>query len=304
MMKIIGWWRVFLLMCAALLCDIDAISQEVKVRAGFVSDSTRVGDETLFYLTATYPSNQQVVFPDSTFIFSPFEIRRKDYFPTTTKDTLSYDSAIYALRTFEIEKAQTLKLPIFLINALDCTRVFSNRDTIALRRIVKHLPDSLTADLPLKATTAYQHVPQQINAPLIIIITSFLALLSSIGWVVFGPSVNRYYKIRRLQKMHDVFSSNYQTHLQAVQAGFSAARTEAAVVEWRKYMEELSRRPFTKLTSSEMTLMEKDDDLGTNLRVVDSAIYGSNTNVVDSLITLKGYADQRFQNIIAEVKNG
>jgi hypothetical protein len=304
MIRIIGWWRMVVIIGAAFLCSLDAMSQDVKVRGGFVSDSTHVGDETLFYLTATYPRYRQVVFPDSTFVFSPFEIKKKDYFPTTTTDTLSYDSAVYALRTFEIEHSQTLKLPVFVVNALDCTRVFSNRDTIALSRIVKDLPDSLTADLPLKATTAYQSVPQQVNAPLIIIITSFLALFSAIGWVVFGPSVNRYYRIRRLQKMHEAFSSNYQTHLRSVQTGFSAARAEAAVVEWKKYMEELSRKPFTKLTSSELTEIENDEQLGKNLRLVDSAIYGSNTNVVDSLVTLKDYADQRFQNIITEVKNG
>jgi hypothetical protein len=297
-------WRVLWILILATVSHSTLYSQDMIVRGGFHGDSTRVGDDLVFYLTARYPKTSQVLFPDSTFSFAPFELRKKDYFPTRTRDSVSTDSAVYILRTFEIERNQSLRLPVFIVNALDCTRVFSNRDTIALRPYVTEMPDSLTADLPLKASTAYQRVARQINGPLIIIVVSFVSVITAIAWVVFGPAINRHYRIKRLKQMHQSFSNSFETHMKTIQADFSPRVTEAAVVEWKKYMEQLSRKPFTKLTSLETSTMEKDEMLGKNLKIVDSAIYGTNTKVVDSLLSLKTYADIRFNQVITEVKNG
>src|SRR5919108_3504153 len=84
-----------------------SIAQDVTVRGGFFLDSLSIGDETGFYLSATYPSNLNIIFPDSTFNYSPFEFKRKHYFPTHTAEGKSYDSVIYYLSTFEVEKVQT-----------------------------------------------------------------------------------------------------------------------------------------------------------------------------------------------------
>jgi hypothetical protein len=298
------WWKSLFLLFLLGTASKDLNAQEVKVRAGFVKDSIRVGDEVLFFVTARYLESAQVVFPDSSFSFTPFELKRKDYFPTRTKDSLSYDSAVYALRTFEVTPELSLRLPVFIINNIDCTRVFSNRDTISLSVLVDSLPDSLTADLPLKATTGYQHVPLELNTPLIIIALSFVAISAGVGWVVFGPAIRKHYRIRRLKKMHEEFSDSFNRDVLAIQSAFSRTITEAAVIEWKKYMEQISRRPFTKLTSRETALMEKDEMLGKNLKLVDTAIYGSNTSVLESLQSLKSYADKRFETIISEVKNG
>lgn len=298
------WWRWLTVLMVSVLTGTTCFSQEVNVKAGFNGDTTRVGDEVFFYLTARYPKSSQVIFPDTTYSFAPFELKKKDYFPTRTRDSVSIDSAVYTLRTFEIERLQTLRLPVFVVNALDCTRVFSNRDTIALKPLVRDLPDSLSADLPLKATTAYQHVPREINTPLIVIVISFVSILAGIGWVVFGPAINRHYRVKRLRQMHENFSATYDGYLHTIEKHFSPGTTERAVVEWKKYMEQLSRRPYTKLTTLETVQMEKDETLGKNLKLVDSAVYGPNTHVIESLQSLKTYADIRFNDVISEVKNG
>jgi hypothetical protein len=297
------WWRVLMIFVLANSTH-HCFSQDTKVRAGFVDDSTRVGDDVVFYLTARYPKTTQLVFPDSTFVFSPFELRKKDYFPTRTSDSTSYDSAVYFLRTFEVQPAQSLRLPVFIVNALDCTRVYSNRDTIGLRVVVSDLPDSLTADLPLKPTTAYQRVQLETNIGLILIIISFVVALAGIGWVVFGPALRRFHKLRRLRKTHEAFSASYESHIKKIRSGFSPVAAEAAMVEWKKYMEEISRRPYTKLTTRETMRLEKDELLGRNLSLLDSAVYGYNTNVMDSLTSLKDYADRRFNQVLEDVKNG
>lgn len=294
----------FVAVLLIIFCAAPLFAQDLKVRAGFINDSTRVGDEVLFYVSAKYPRERQVVFPDSSFIYSPFEFVRKSYLPTITKDSVSYDSAIFVLRTFEIDSLQTLRLPVYLVNVLDCTRVLSLRDTIAIKTLVKNLPHSLTADLPLKATTSYQSVSRQINYPVIIIVISFVLLFTAIGWVVFGKSVNDYFKKKRLRKLHEEFIRKYSLHVDAVRKSYSSHATESAVNLWKRHMEQITRRPYTKLTTKETALMDRDERLEKNLRQLDRAIYGHDSDVIEPLATLKEYANQRFERIISEVQNG
>ena len=58
------------------------------------------------------------------------------------------------------------------------------------------------------------------------------------------------------------------------------------------------------MTSRETSQLENDEALGKNLHSIDGAIYGHNTTVVDSLETLKQYADQKFAKKLEEVKHG
>ncbi|MDH4296632.1 MAG: hypothetical protein OEV74_10155, partial [Cyclobacteriaceae bacterium] len=80
--------------------------------------------------------------------------------------------------------------------------------------------------------------------------------------------------------------------------------TENALSQWKKYMEQLEARPYTKLTTRETLQLEKNESLGHNLHVIDGAIYGHNTTVIESLEHLKAFADQRFSQKLEEVKHG
>lgn len=301
-----GWksfWRTALLFSLLALPE-AGLSQSITISSGFISDSTKVGEDVFYYLAVRYPRGQQLVFPDTTFTYSPFELHRKDYFPTTTKDTISYDSAVYALRTFELDAKQTLRLPVFVINSSDCTRVYSNRDTVAIKLIVPELPDSTFNQMPLKATTEYYPVPQEVNVPLIIGGVSLGLALVAVGWVVLGPAVRQRYHLRMLKRSYQSFIAAYDDHLKRVASEFSRRDTEASLGLWKKYMENLNRRPYTKLTARETELLENDRKLGANLKTIDSAIYGSNTNVVSALEELKTYAHERYKRTVEEVTNG
>src|SRR5688500_20239619 len=87
----------------ALICLLPALafSQEVEVKAGFLSESLKIGEQTAFYLTVRYPSDLTVLFPDSTHAFTPFEYQSKEYFLTRTENGVSADSAVYFLTRSE-----------------------------------------------------------------------------------------------------------------------------------------------------------------------------------------------------------
>src|SRR5215831_2013772 len=78
-----------------------AHAQEIKVHGKFNGDSVKIGKPIEFYLSAHYPENLNILFPDSTFSFAPFELQKKIYFPTQTKNGISKDSVIYKLATYE-----------------------------------------------------------------------------------------------------------------------------------------------------------------------------------------------------------
>lgn len=288
------------------LCCLSKIhAQEVKVRSGFFLDSLKIGDQTGFYLAAEYPSTLEILFPDSTYNFTPFEYERRVYFPTKTAAGKSYDSAVYFLSTYEIDHIQSLSLPVFQLNPMDCTTYISTRDTILLTELVKNLPDSLTAqNLPLKVNTAYENVSYLFNYPILVIVIAVLLVITIVGWIVFGKKIRKHFRLKRMQKAHQKFLEAYTGYVENVKAAFSAITTESALSQWKKYMEQLEAKPYTKLTTRETMSIENNESLGKNLHAIDGAIYGHSTKVIESLENLKKFADQRFVKKLEEVKHG
>lgn len=299
--------KIYLLFFLFLICwQHQANGQDnVIVRSGFFQDSIKIGDQTGFYLTAQYPSTLNVVFPDSTYNFTPFEYERRIYFPTKTSGGKSYDSVVYYLSTFEVDAKQSLSLPVFQLNPMDCTSYSSTRDTIRLTEMVKNLPDTLTAQrLPLKVSTAYENVSYLFNYPILAIVLAALLNVAIIVWVVFGKKIRKHFKLKKMLKAHQKFLAEYAAQVENVKVAFSSLTTENAVSQWKKYMEQLERRPYTRLTTLETAKLENNDSLARNLRAIDGAIYGHNTSVIESLENLKLEADRRFERKLQEVKRG
>ncbi|MGC3944843.1 MAG: hypothetical protein QM762_10050 [Chryseolinea sp.] len=292
--------------CLGLFIAIGSIrAQDVQVRGGFLADSLAIGDEGGYFLTARYPKELNILFPDSTYNFAPFEYVRKVYFPTKTTNNESYDSAVYYLSTFEIEKLQSLSLNVFQFNDLDTVTYASPRDTVRLIELVRNLPDTLAVqNLPLKTNTAYQLVPFLFNYPILMIVLGVLLVLALVGWLVFGKRIRKHYRIKRMQKAYEKFSGVYATQVNEIRQSFSPARAEHALVEWKRYMEQLESRPYTKLTARETMRMENNEKLGSNLHNVDGAIYGHNTSVVEPLEHLMSFARERYTKKLEEVKHG
>ncbi|MFZ6013727.1 MAG: hypothetical protein ACOYXT_25535 [Bacteroidota bacterium] len=279
--------------------------QEVKVNGGFITDSLKVGGETAFYLSARYPSSINVLFPDSTYSFSPFEFQKKKYFATETQSGSSVDSAVYYLTTFEVDRTLFLDLPVFVINEQDCTAYHTERDSILVEQMVNQIPDSLNAaDLPLKMNTAYQRVFFGFNYLVWGIVLSALVVTLALGWFLFGKKIKRYYRTRRLQRNHQKFMDAYVSSVNQLRSAFSTVKAESSLSLWKKYMEQLESKPYTKLTTREMMAMQKDAALEKNLRAIDSAIYGHQSMVIDPFENLKEYAHRHFQEKIEEVKHG
>ena len=293
---------LFLLLLPASLLAQEA---DVTVRGGFLSDSLKIGEQTAYYLSARYPSHLTVLFPDSTHVFSPFEFEKKTYFPTKTTGGLSADSAVYYLTTFEVDRVQFLHLPVYVVQAPDCTVVQTAADSVLITQFVARVPDTVSVDkLPLKMNTAYQKVYYDLNFWMIVIISSAIMILALATWLLFGKKVRRYFVARRLQKNHASFLDAYNALLRQLQSAFSPPATESALATWKRYMEQLESRPYTKLTTRETLGLIKEPVVTEHLSRIDKAIYGHNTTVVESLENLKSFADRQFKRKLKEVQHG
>lgn len=288
-----------------LLLPSFLFAQEIQVNGGFLSDSLKIGEQTAYYLSARYPSTLTILFPDSTYSFAPFEYQNKEYFLTETTDGISADSTIYYLTTFEVDRVQYLNLPVYVVNAQDCTIIRTMQDSVLITQFVRHVPDSLSADkLPLKMNTAYQKVFLNFNFWIMVIVVFILLALTTLLWILFGKKIKRYFKARRLQKNHSQFLQTYEAFLTQLQTAFSTLTTESALTHWKKYMEQLESKPYTKLTTRETFKLVKEPSLSEHLSRIDKAIYGHSTTVLESLENLKSFAGQQFMRKMREVKHG
>jgi hypothetical protein len=297
--------RIFILLISIFVSTL-AFGQEVKVRGQFLVDSTRIGVPVPFSLTAHHLKDQDILFPDSTFSFAPFEFHQKKFFTTITKDTLSYDSVVYYLSSFETDSLQKLRLPVFVVQPRDCTKVFSLEDSLGLIRMVHSYPDSVTIDkLPLKMSTAYQKVDFTLNYPLAALIGGLLGAILILVWTAFGKRIRKYYILKRLQKNHQGFLDRFNGLAEQLKSSLTSSRAEEALIVWKKYMEGLASKPFTKYTSKEIIAQEEDKTLGEALHSMDRFIYGGVTDFSDaSFLTLRTYTEAQYHKKMEEIKNG
>ena len=281
-------------------------AQEIRVEGRFGSDSVKLGEPIEYYVTAKYPSHWQVLLPDSTFSFSPFDFQKKIYFPTKTINNISTDSVMYVLNTFEIDSIQTLKIPAFVVLPNDCTAYESNTDTVFFMHLVSQVPDSLsTEQLPLKTNTAYNAVSWLFNYPVFSIVVGALLLTSALVWLIFGKRIKRYFTLKRLTKNHHEFILSFDSTIEKLKDGFTPESAERSVLIWKKYMEELITKPYTKSTTRELKAIENNEGLISALQVIDRSIYGRiPPDSLESFLNLKEFSQVQFNNKLEELKHG
>ena len=157
-------------------------AQELVPKGVFLKDTVKIGEQVLYSLSITYPVDADVLFPDSLFNFSPFELNQKDYFFTSSNESISFDSAVYNLSTFEIDSVQFLNLPVFLLNNGDSLVLRSDLDSIVLGHVVLQIPDSLA----FIENTIYREISKEFNYPYLIAGLIIFTVLFILVYLIFS----------------------------------------------------------------------------------------------------------------------
>ena len=147
-------------------------------------------------------------------------------------------------------------------------KVYSDTAKVKLKSLVK------AADLSnpkTKISTGFFNVPLDFNYPkvlyLIVIIGFGLILL----WAVFGKLFNRIFRLWQFQQKHKKFVSSYK------KLGKSSDNIEnvgKGLVKWKNHLEWLLKKPYSTMTTSEITKNLNNPRLEEALKEFDLAIYG------------------------------
>lgn len=267
----------------------------------FLQDSMKVGEEISYILTIKYPEDQNILFPDSSFNYSPFELVSKNYTNTVSKDGFSKDSTIYILRSFDLSSLQTIQLPVYILNGTDSIEVLAQKDTIYLNDI------EIKPEEPLRETTDYNEVSLQFNSTYLIIGTIIVLFIIAIVLLIFGDRIKKKIKLYKLRSRHEKFVAEYKKLIEHHNGNsISKDSTEYGLNFWKSYMEKLESVPFTKLTTKEVSQYYlEDNNLQYVLKNMDRNIYGRHNpeEAKINLRSLEEIAKERYAEKVKEVEN-
>lgn len=268
-------------------------------RGRFVQARTRVGAVVDYELSYRHAPELNVIFPDSTADYAPFEFVGKTYRPTRTRGGVSLDVTVYHLRTFQLDSVQRLRLPVTVLRGRDTLTVLG---TIAAVRLVRTVPPAAPGTTPaLRQNTVLQPVEPAFNYPYWLA-GAGLALLTLAGVALgFGRRWRRQYHLHRLRKNHAYFRAQYARHIERFTLSRSPTNMERAITLWKNYLSGLEHNAISSLTTREIVAhYQHDTDVNLALRLADRVIYGNQfseeeTETSLAFDLLRDFAERRFE---------
>ncbi len=269
-------------------------AQNVAPKGNFLVDSLKIGENIPYALSLQYPKGMHVVFPDSTYDFSPFEYVRRAYFTTRSDTTYSFDSTIYYLTTFEIDTIQRLSLPVFIIKDGDSIPISTAEDSVFLIELVPVVSDTLA----LKEDTKYRKVNLAVNYPLLTAILVALLVIAVILIIIFGKQIQQKITIYRLRRAHKRFLVKYEKLMAEYKE-----KPEKLLLFWKDYLEDIEKKPYTKYTTKEIIANHQNGTLETSLKSIDRVIYSERytEDLKENFMFLLDFATSAYEEKIKKV---
>lgn len=286
----------------ALYMLVGIQAQNIQPEGFFLEDSTKTGFPIHYSLSVTHASSTQIVFPDSSFNFEPFELIKKRHFPTRTVNGKSLDSAIYELRTFELEKSQQLALPVFILNEGDTTAVYSNIASIGVKEYLSEIPLTVV----FREQTEYFPTKKNFNYPYLIALVLLCLATLFVLFFFFGKSIKRRYRLYIMRIDHNSFLKDFQK----VQERFTTKRDITAIEQglslWKDYLAKLEHKPVHTFTTTEISNLFEHEELKRDLTIIDRAIYGGMvSHEADKAVNyLRKFSVKQYHKRIREVQHG
>ena len=283
------------------LLVLSAHGQEIRPKAAFQKDSIKLGESVRFTFSYTDRKNRPVIFPDSLYDFSPFELVKKEYYDTRSDTLNSIDSAVYYLTTFEIDKVQKLSLPVYVMTDGDSLAVFSNTDSISLWEVVLELPDSVD----LAETSHYRPVSKEFNYPYLLIGLTILGVIALLVLLIWGKAIRKRIKLYRLAKKLKQFKEGFEQEVGKLTGQPTKPEIERVLKYWKNFMEDLDSIPYRKLTTREIVLIHQNKSLEETLKSIDRSIYSQSAALAlqNDFEYLMDYSQDRYNHITEDIKN-
>jgi hypothetical protein len=250
--------RIVLLM----LFTITAFAQKPKVY--FFEDSVMVGKEIKMALSYRHSSKSDILFPDSSFDFSPFQFVSYELFETKTEQGKSRDSVVYTLVTYALDSV--LYLQPYIKNLASGVKVYSDSASVFLKSSI-----SGTAQKRVRETVPLYVVKKDVNLPKLTYYLLGMLVFGFLLFVFFGDWVKIKYSLWKFDRRHKRFLVEFKKRSGRPKL---LNNNERAVQEWKIYMEALEGVPVSTMSTSELGKLYPDPRLEYALKMFDSAIFG------------------------------
>jgi len=285
---------VLLVLCFASLNIFAQKDSVYQPKLQFLEDTLLLGKPTPVALSFRYPKDWQVLFADTNYNYFPFELDKKIFFATQTDSLYSLDSAIYLLRSFEIDKVQKLRLPIYKIkNQGDSIAFFSNTDSIFFKEQIK---SNQLDTLSLQADTQIVALEERFNFPFWIFVGLTALFVLAIVWLFFGDWIKKQILLLNLKRKHLRFEENFSKEISKIKTRKRIKDIELALLLWKKHLEQIEEKPFSSYTTREIIEILPIEHLANSLQNIDKAIYGTiiEEGLDKDLTYLKTLAHRRY----------
>jgi len=245
--------------------------EDLKPIARFSKDSAKVGEPIKLSLSVNYRSSIRILFPDTNFQFSSFEIQKKEFYPTRTKGEISRDCVEYELTTFNLDSIQSLKLPVFQFSGNDSTGWYSNEASLKiLQKFKGNLPEKPVFEQDLSLI----QVAKRINYPYILIGMTVVLILILLVNFFFDRPIQKFIYLFLEKRRHNAYLKLYDKNYKQLESTLSIENVESLLVNWRRYIQKVDSQPYTSFTSIEIFKVLPDKALRDVLQDVDRWIYG------------------------------
>ena len=289
--------KKLILIC--ILFSNNIFSQEIDYNIFFKEESVKIGDSITLISTLKYPKNIEIIQPDSSYKFIPFEFLDKIVFESSSSNNIIFDSTIYILQTFELDSIQSIYLKSYIINTSDSLEILSNTDKIRTISLVNE-KNSKT-----KTNTLLEKINSIFNSKKFSIITGVIFSVLVLIYLLFRKKINKYFKIKRIKSETDFFKNEFDTILSNYLNTNDIKFLENLLLKWKRFMEKLSKKPYSSSTSSEISLFNKNIKSIKTLKEIDKCIYSENEFIIDKnkLIILRDESINLSENYINQLKN-
>lgn len=290
----------FFLFILFLVASIQVSAQKVQVSGYFTKDSARLGERVGYVLKASYPQSAQLIFPDSTYDFSPFVFLEKKTFVSATTEGITQDSSVYFLSNFSLEPSSYLALPVFELNRYDSITHYTTDAELKLKLNL----DSIPEQLQFKENNVYQPLDKPFNWFVFSAIIGGILLVVGILFFVFAERIKRLFRKNRERLRWIQFERKWKKLSDLLQQQPNQSTADEAVGLWKGYLEHLRSQPIQEWTSSEIAAALDDKEVFKALRSIDMIIYaGAEGDTSAATTYLLEVAKANYRTTLNQIKH-
>ncbi|AFL86213.1 hypothetical protein Belba_3725 [Belliella baltica DSM 15883] len=290
--------RLTLLGFTFLMISAFSFAQELKVEGYFLQDSAKLGEKVPYVLKATYGKGYNIIFPDSTYDFSPFVFHEKQTFISSTKEGLTLDSAVYYVANFSLDPVLKFSLPVYEILKYDSITYYADEADLALKLMINPLPEQLN----FQDNNVYQPIDTDFNYPLLIGILVAVVILAGVLLFFFGKPLQKRWRLWLEKRKYKRFLLRWEKAEASFSNNPDTDNADELLGLWKAYMEHLKSKPFREWTTVEISNFLENKEIIKDFREIEMIIYAGKEgkDIGQACQNLKGICAETYQQKITQ----